>query len=151
MEICKILIDKIEQLCQINNIKINQLLSKCGLSKDVVNNMKKEKPSIPSVDKIQTIAEFFNVSVDYLLGLDTVQNRKSQSSELSEDKRRLFEMYDLLTEREKGEILGELKALTKGKFIAVPIAARHNYSEISVENINHDEIEDFKNAKAQKY
>lgn len=68
MEICKILINNIEQLCQNNNITVNQMLLKCDLTKDVVNNMKKEKPSIPSVDKVQKIAQYFNVSVDYLLG-----------------------------------------------------------------------------------
>lgn len=68
MEMCKILINNIEQLCQNNNIKVNQMLLKCGLTKDVVNNMKKEKPSMPSVDKILKIAQYFNVSVDYLLG-----------------------------------------------------------------------------------
>lgn len=68
MEICKILINNIEKLCEANNISTNQMLLKCGLTKDVINNMKKEKPSIPSIDKIYTIAKYFNVSVDYLLG-----------------------------------------------------------------------------------
>lgn len=81
MELCKILINKIEQLCQNNNITVNQMLLKCGLRKDVVNNMKKEKPSIPSVDKIQKIAQYFNVSVDYLLGY-TPEPQKDEKSKL---------------------------------------------------------------------
>lgn len=115
MEICKILIDKIEQLCQINNIKVNQLLSKCGLSKDVVNNMKKEKPSIPSVDKIKIIAEFFNVSTDYLLGLDDVPNKKEKISvsELTEDEQELFSLYNLISKRDQGKLVGYAQRLVE--------------------------------------
>lgn len=44
----------------------NKLLSNVGLNKSVFDNMK--KGTIPSVDKIHKIADYLNVSVDYLLG-----------------------------------------------------------------------------------
>lgn len=98
MELCKILINKIEQLCQNNNITVNQMLLKCGLRKDVVNNMKKEKPSIPSVDKIQKIAQYFNVSVDYLLGY----NPEPQKDEKSE---KLLALASVLTENQVDSLI----------------------------------------------
>lgn len=41
--------------------------------------------------------------------------KKKISPELSEDKQRLLVMYDLLTDMEKGEVLGELKVLTRDR------------------------------------
>ncbi len=58
------------------------------------------------------IADFFNVSIDYLVygkEINSIQDN------LSEDEKRLLNMYSLLTDIEKGEILGELKTITKGR------------------------------------
>ena len=57
------------------------------------------------------IADFFNVSIDYLVygkEINSIQDN------LSEDEKRLLNMYSQLTDIEKGEILGELKTITKG-------------------------------------
>lgn len=107
-------INNIGDLSKKYNMPRNKALIDSGVGKDFVTNI--SKGSAPSIDKIFKLADYFNVSIDYLLGLDTEPNRKIP---LSEDKQRLLEMYDLLTEREQGEILGELKALTKGKNIKV--------------------------------
>ncbi len=66
---------KIQNLCNQNNIAIDAMLKKCNLNPSVIDNMK--KGSMPSVDKILTIAKYFNVSVDYLLGYTP----KNQSTE----------------------------------------------------------------------
>ncbi len=66
------------------------------------------------------IAEFFNVSIDYLV----YGKEKSSSTNLPEDKQRLLDMYDLLDPMEKGEILGELKAMTKNRNVEIKIAAQ---------------------------
>lgn len=58
------------------------------------------------------IADFFNVSIDYLVygkEINSIQDN------LSEDEKRLLNMYSLLTDIEKGEILGEMKNITKGR------------------------------------
>ena len=58
------------------------------------------------------IADFFNVSIDYLVygkEINSIQDN------LSEDEKRLLNMYSQLTDIEKGEILGELKTITKGR------------------------------------
>ena len=60
------LIERINQLSKNKNISVNKMLSDCGLSKSVVDNMK--KGSLPTIDKIQKIADYFDVSTDYLLG-----------------------------------------------------------------------------------
>ena len=58
------IIEKIKLLCDQNNISVNKLLQECDLSKSVIDNMK--KGSIPSIDKIEKISKYFNVSEAYL-------------------------------------------------------------------------------------
>lgn len=57
----------IKLLCKERKISINNLLSECNLSKSFIYDIEKRKVS-PSVDKIIKIADYFNVSVDYILG-----------------------------------------------------------------------------------
>ena len=55
---------------------------------------------------------------------------EEKSPSLPEDKVRLLEMYDMLTDMEKGEILGELKQMTKKINIhTAEIAARSTNNE----------------------
>jgi len=61
----ELIINRIKLLCDENNISINKLLQECNLSKSVIDNMK--KGSIPTTDKISKIADYFEVSTDYLL------------------------------------------------------------------------------------
>ena len=73
----EILIHNIGFLCSKNNISINQMLKNCALNKSLIDNLK--KGSLPSVDKISKIAEYFNVSTDYLLGNEQKENNPPES------------------------------------------------------------------------
>lgn len=74
-----LLMSNIKKLCDNHNITINKMLHECQLHKNVIDNMRGEKPSIPSIDKIFTIAKYFNVSVDYLLGYTpTIDNEEQE-------------------------------------------------------------------------
>ncbi len=57
---------RISELCASKGVTVNAMLKECGLSKSVVDNLK--KGSISSVDKFLMMADYFDVSVDYLLG-----------------------------------------------------------------------------------
>ena len=77
------------------------------------------------------ISEFFNVSIDFLVyGKEKVQISQQP---LSPDKIRLLEMYDRLTDMEKGEILGELKQMLRaGSQAAAPEAASEEQPKIHI-------------------
>ena len=62
------LVAKLKSLCKENDISVNQALLQSGVGKDFVSNAK--RGSVPSAVKIQRLAEFFNVSADYLLSTD---------------------------------------------------------------------------------
>ena len=59
-------IDRISALTNSKGLSINQMLKNAELSTTILDNMKRGR--LPSVDKIQSIAEYFDCSVDYLLG-----------------------------------------------------------------------------------
>lgn len=53
--------------CKQKNIKISELLQKCNINHSFISDIR-HKNRAPSVDKISVIADYLNVSVDYLLG-----------------------------------------------------------------------------------
>ena len=68
--------------------------------------------SIPKYEILDLIAKHFDVTIGYLFD---GKEKNSIQDNLSEDEKRLLNMYSLLTDIEKGEILGELKTITKGR------------------------------------
>ncbi len=57
---------RIKQLCVKHNISINKMLTESGAGARTYHNIM--AGSHPSTDKASKIADYFNVSVDYLLG-----------------------------------------------------------------------------------
>lgn len=59
------LFEKIKELCQKRGISINSLEQTLGYSRNTIYSMKSKKPN---AERLQEIADYFNVSTDYLLG-----------------------------------------------------------------------------------
>ena len=57
--------EKIKELADKQGISLNTLEENLGFSRNTIYNMKK---STPNVERVSKIADFFNVSLDYLLG-----------------------------------------------------------------------------------
>ena len=57
--------DRIKNLAQKQGLSINSLEKKLGYSRNTIYNLKTSKPS---TERLQEIADYFNVSTDYLLG-----------------------------------------------------------------------------------
>lgn len=98
------------ELCSKQNTTPTALTLKLGLSKGNANSWK--KGGNPSVDVLIKLADELNCTVDLLLGR---HQEKLDAQELSTDEQRLLHMYSLLSDMEKGEILGELKAITSNR------------------------------------
>lgn len=64
------LFDTVQKLCKDRNITIAALERECGLGNATI---KKWSVSIPSGDRLSKVADFFGVSVDYLLGREPEQ------------------------------------------------------------------------------
>ena len=62
---CFLHLKKIKELADKQGISLNKLEEKLGFSRNTIYNMKK---STPNVERVSMIADYFNVSTDYLLG-----------------------------------------------------------------------------------
>ena len=59
------LFEKIKELCKKRGISLNKLEEDLGFSRNTIYSMKNKKPN---AERLQKIADYFNVSTDYLLG-----------------------------------------------------------------------------------
>lgn len=57
--------EKIKELADKQGVSLNMLEENLGFSRNTIYNMKK---STPNVERVSKIADYFNVSTDYLLG-----------------------------------------------------------------------------------
>ncbi|MEG3273357.1 helix-turn-helix transcriptional regulator [Streptococcus suis] len=55
----------VKELCKKHGISLNVLEEKLGYSRNALYKLKTQKPS---AERLQEIADYFNVSTDYLLG-----------------------------------------------------------------------------------
>ena len=60
---------RISELCAQRKISMHKMLKEAGLSKSVMDNIKRERT--PSAESLLTIATYFDVSTDYLLTNNT--------------------------------------------------------------------------------
>lgn len=96
------LVDKIKFLCKEKKITIAELERKVGISN---GQIRKWDNSIPGVDRLRLVADYFDVSIDYLLGRT--------------DKKRYYD----LTEKDELDIQRELKKIINGEDVDNAFAA----------------------------
>ncbi|MBR0485670.1 MAG: helix-turn-helix transcriptional regulator [Oscillospiraceae bacterium] len=129
----EILINKIDLLCHQAGITKTNLFTDCGLNKNVISNLK--NGSVPSVDKIAIIADYFNCSIDYLLGRSEMPNSQSittgdinnnisgdnnsnhvnvGNNQLSDDTKTLVEMIQDLPLLERSKVVVMIDEMRKG-------------------------------------
>ena len=69
------LVDRIRTLANQRDMSLPQLEVELGLGNGTISRW---RSSSPNTDKLQKIADYFNVSMDYLLGRDISLNRRDQ-------------------------------------------------------------------------
>jgi transcriptional regulator with XRE-family HTH domain len=85
--------ETVKKLCQERKISVNELENALGYSKNTLYRLKSQTPGS---DKIQAIADYFDVTTDYLLGRT--------------DKKRYYD----LTEKDERDIQKELEKMIEG-------------------------------------
>lgn len=81
--------EKIRELSDQQGLSLNKLEEKLGFSRNTIYNMKK---STPNIDRVSKIADYFNVSTDYLLGrTDNPAIAKDGQEYTSDDLRQMAE------------------------------------------------------------
>ena len=72
----------IELLCKSRNIKVADLSRFTGLNKSMFSDLKNGKKSTINIEALIKIADYFNVSLDYLVG-----RKKASTAEAAEAKK----------------------------------------------------------------
>lgn len=98
-----------EQLLQKHGVTTYKVSKELGISQSVFSNWKNGL-STPKLDKLQSIADYFGVSIDFLMGTDKVE--KTSQFEAKND----FERDMLLLCRKVEESTPEVQEVLKNQF-----------------------------------
>ena len=84
--------EKIKELCKLKNISVNKLEQELGFAKGSLCRIDVNKPSI---DKLQKIAKYFDVGIEYMTGEENEEKGYYINPETAELAQTLFENKDL--------------------------------------------------------
>ena len=97
-------------------ISAKKLSDDTGISTGNISDWKSGR-SMPSGAKLQILSEYFDVSTDYLLGREEpIRQNQSDNTPLaglSENARRIVELFDDLTPTQQGDIIGRAALLAE--------------------------------------
>lgn len=101
-------IERLLELMNERNVSIRQLSSDVGFG---VNQIKywKTHGTLPKADIVEKIAEYFGVSVDYLLGKE--ETEKAPAEDLSEGERMVLEALRVIPEDQRTAAMMECIAV----------------------------------------
>lgn len=88
---------KIELLCQSKNIKIADLSRDTEINKTLFSDLKRQKTKTLSLEKLIIIADYFDISLDELVG----RKRKTPDAKTSEVVEKIIELFDVMSEEQK--------------------------------------------------
>lgn len=102
-------IKRLEELMEGNNISEYKLTQELKLSKSAIWNWK--QGCQPSADKIIKIAEYFDVTTDYLLGRESDSGIINTNANLAPMENDVLTLFRKLSKQDQFKALGFLQAL----------------------------------------
>lgn len=101
--------DVFKELRLERNLSQDKIASELDVSQSLINNWETGR-STPAPEMLEYIADYFNVSVDYLIGRSKYRNLEANNSELDNV---LFSKAKSLTDDEKKAIINVINAIHK--------------------------------------
>ena len=96
--------ENFEKLCKINNVKPGTVSKATGISTATLTSWKQGKYT-PKQDKLALIAEFFDVSLDYLM----TGEENPISDDMVSEHIELISLYESLTQEQKDHVLNMMR------------------------------------------
>ncbi|MGN0469933.1 MAG: helix-turn-helix domain-containing protein [Acutalibacteraceae bacterium] len=131
--------ETIKQLCKTKKITVKSLLDICDINRNFMYDLKNNKK--PSVEILEKIADYFNVSIDYLLGrTNTPKFENNILVKESVDKAKLIDNINQLNNDGIKKILDYSNDLIssgnyKEKTVTVVVAARSQNNDFPVQQM----------------
>lgn len=101
------LYQKIELLCQNKGVKIADLSRNTGINKTVFSELKKGRSKTLSLDKLILVADYFEISLDELVG----RKRKTPDEKSSEVIDKIMKLMEAMTPEQKVAFVQTAEAL----------------------------------------
>lgn len=110
MSSSRVLAKRIKTLCKTNKIPIKKLLADCEVRKNFIYDLEKMERS-PAIDTLIPISRYLNVSIDYLVGLEDINEEKPTTDEraIDEEIDWLIKGYQKLNWNAKTTIIAHIK------------------------------------------
>ncbi|MDE6035466.1 MAG: helix-turn-helix domain-containing protein [Ruminococcus sp.] len=86
-----------------------QISKDTGISQNAIGKWKKGE-KYPSVDNLKIIADYLEVSMDYLL---TGKETTSETNRLTENEKELLNIFNQLSEREQLKLIGKVEIMAE--------------------------------------
>lgn len=113
-----IMYEKILYLCDQRGIKPGKICADTGLSRGMMTDLKMGRTKSLSAKSAKIVADYFGVSVGYLIGEEDAEAQKEQPTAqydgLSKNRKALVEYALSLTEEQAGRAYRLLKAIVEG-------------------------------------
>lgn len=100
--------DKFEELCVKKGVSAYRVAKETGITTATLTNWKQKKYA-PKLDKLQKIADYFKVPIDYFIGDTLVKTAPS----LTPQEQRLLNSFHMLSDDMQDRILGLIEASAK--------------------------------------
>lgn len=101
----------IKNLIKSKGLSVNKVLTACSLTKSLIYDME-HRSSMPSADKLAKIADYLNVTMDYLLtGIEGAPSAKTKDA--SKDYDIILRKYKRLNARGQGCVEGYIDSLLR--------------------------------------
>ena len=81
--------DKFCDLCSQKGVSPSKAAMDAGFSKSLISKWKSKQEIVPSSEVLQKIADYFGVSVDYLLG----KEKQPTDGELSDEEKAMLDLF----------------------------------------------------------
>lgn len=104
--------ERIKSLCKDNGISMNKLEESLGFGKGYISKL---NSSTPNTVKIKQIADYFGISVDYLMGGNDSSTKYYINEETAETAQQIFEndkvLFDVYRSADKERLIEYAKRL----------------------------------------
>lgn len=102
-----VLVERIRELCIGQSITLAELERRTGISNGTIARWEKSEPRIGSVLKV---ADFFGVSIDWLIGRETKKPIPQLGNGRSDKQELLLSIFDLLNEDRQWAVVRQVQA-----------------------------------------
>lgn len=92
----------IDALCKEQNTSVNKLQKTLGLGNGTIARWDNQDPGI---GKVSLVADYFNVSLDYLVGRETPEPK------LTADETELLQLFRQMSDKERQRLIGRAETI----------------------------------------